>query len=53
MKTTEYRELELRKVTTPCSPYKAKIKFVTPDGETNWLAIEPSELQKITAILVQ
>ena len=52
MDTKDYREVELAKVSAPCSPYKPSIKITTPNGETNWFAIEPSELRAIAAILL-
>lgn len=49
--TKKYRQSQFNKLSTIYSEYKTKIKIIKPDGETNWLDIEPSELEAIKAIL--
>jgi len=46
-----YRKQQFEKVGTKYLEYKPKIKIVKPNGETNWLDIEESELQEIIRIL--
>ena len=53
MTTKEYRQVEFKKVSTQYSRYPPKIKIIKPNGETNWLDIEESELQEIKTILTK
>ena len=53
MTTKEYRLIEFKKLSTQYSEYKTKLKLIKPNGETNWLDIEDSELQKIKTILTK
>lgn len=53
MNTREYRQVEFKKVSTEYSEYKPKIKIIKPNGETNWLDITETELQKIKQVLIK
>lgn len=52
MTKQEYRKSQFAKLGTEYSEYKTKIKIFKPDGETNWLDIENSELAEIRKILI-
>ncbi len=49
--TKQYRINQFSRLTTKYSEYKPKIKIIKPDGTTNWLSIEESELQSIITLL--
>ncbi len=53
MNTKDYRQAEFEKVPTPITGgFKASIKISTPEGRTNWFAIEDDELEHIKTILL-
>lgn len=52
MTTKEYRKVEFAKVSTKYIEHKPKIKIIKPNGETNWLDIEETELQDIIKLLL-
>ena len=47
MNKKQYRINEFNKIKTIYSEYKTAIKFVKPNGETNFLSIDNKELKKI------
>lgn len=49
----EYRLNEFKKISTVYSEYRPKIKIIKPNGETNWLDISETDLQKIKKILTK
>jgi len=50
--TKNYRRAQFDKLgDTQYIKYKTKVKFIKPDGETNWLDIESEELQTIIEVL--
>ncbi len=51
MTTKEYRQGQFKKVSTQYNKYLPKIKIIKPNGETNWLDINETELQKIKKLL--
>ena len=52
--TKRYRISQFNKLgDTHYSEYKTKVKFIKPNGETNWLDIEEEELQSIIEILTE
>ena len=51
--TKKYRLTQFSRVSTEHSEYKTQIKFVTPNGVTNWLDIENDEFEKIKNILIK
>jgi hypothetical protein len=51
--TKEYRVLQFKKVNTEYNEYKPKIKIIKPNGETNWIDIDESELLRIKEILTK
>jgi len=50
--TKEYRIQQFEKVKTEYSEFRPKIKIIKPNGETNWMDIDESELQKIKSLLI-
>ena len=53
MTTIEYRKTEFEKVKTIYSEFKTNIKFVKPNGNTNWLSISNDEFIKIVEFLTK
>ena len=53
MKTSEYRKTQFKRVKTIYSEYKTKIKFIKPNGETNWLDITNDEFMNIAELLTK
>lgn len=51
--TKNYRKQQFSKVDTKCGDYKPKLRIVGPDGATNWMDIEESELKAIKDLLTQ
>ena len=51
MNKKQYRINEFNKIKTIYSEYKTAIKFVKPNGETNFLSIDNKELKKIIELL--
>mgnify|MGYP003136645939 CR=1 FL=1 len=51
MKTKEYRKIEFQKISTVYNDYKTKVKFIKPNGETNFLDISNIELERIINLL--
>lgn len=51
--TRDYRISQFNKISTEYCDFKPKLKIIKPDGETNWLDIEETELQQIIAILTK
>lgn len=51
--TRAYREAQFSKVSTEYSEFKTIIKIIKPDGETNWIDIEESELKEIIKLLTK
>lgn len=49
--TRQYRIKQFIKVSTIYNEYKPVLKIAKPNGETNWLDIDETELQKIIKIL--
>ena len=49
--TKKYRKSEFKKVNTIYNEYKTCIKFVKPNGNTNWLNIDNKEFKKIVELL--
>ena len=47
----EYRIAQFKNISTVYIEYKTKIKFIKPNGETNWLDISNNELVKIMELL--
>ena len=48
----KYRKQEFEKISEQYIEYKTKVKFIKPNGETNWLYITNDELQSIINILI-
>tara|TARA_Y100001963_G_C6701294_1_gene409627 strand:- start:778 stop:990 length:213 start_codon:yes stop_codon:yes gene_type:complete len=51
MNNKQYRKKEFEKINTVYNDYKTKLKFIKPNGETNWLDINNKELEKIINLL--
>jgi hypothetical protein len=51
--TRDYRQSQFNLIATEYIEYKTKIKFIKPNGQTNWLDIENSEFEKIKNILTK
>lgn len=51
--TRDYRKAQFKLVDTEYIEYKTKIKFIKPNGETNWLDIENTEFEQIKNILTK
>ena len=45
IKLTKYRISQFKKVKTIFCEYKTKVKFIKPNGETNWLDISNDEFK--------
>ena len=46
-----YRKGQFDKVKTSYSDYKTKVKFIKPNGETNWMDITNNEFSQIVELL--
>ena len=53
MTTSEYRKIEFKKVKTIYSETKTKVKFIKPNGDTNWLDISNDEFINIVELLTK
>lgn len=53
MTTKEYRKSQLKNITAGNSIYKSCVKFMSPNGETNFFDITEPELNKIKKILLK
>lgn len=53
MTTSEYRKIEFKKVKTIYSETKTKVKFIKPNGDTNWLDISNDEFINIVEFLTK
>ena len=53
MTTEKYRKLQFKKVKTLYCEYKTKVKFIKPNGETNWLDISNDEFINIVELLTK
>ena len=51
MKTKEYRKREFEKINTVYNDYKTKVKFIKPNGETNFLDKLPESIQLILIVI--
>ena len=51
METKEYRKKEFEKISTVYNEYNTKVKFIKPNGATNFIDINNSELHKIINLL--
>ena len=53
IKLTKYRISQFKKVKTIFCEYKTKVKFIKPNGETNWLDISNDEFINIVELLTK
>ena len=51
--TKNYRKAQFEKAGTEYSIFKTMIKFIKPNGETNWLDIEEREFELIKNLLTK
>lgn len=49
--TKKYRESQFNRISEVYLEFHTKIKFIKPNGETNWIDIEIEEFEKIKKIL--
>lgn len=53
MNIKEYRLKQFENVNTEYLEYTPKLKILKPNGQTKWMDIDESELQKIKEILTK
>lgn len=53
MKTREYRQIQFDRIKEEYLEYKTKVKFIKPNGETNWLDITNEEFEAIKDLLIK
>ena len=51
MNKKEYRKREFEKISTIYNEWNTKVKFVKPNGETNYMDITNRELERIINLL--